>query len=113
MPYPLPVDNDTWKPDGAVAVMFPVKLEPETVNCWMLGLVDADPAQAEIEPVTVPAVITGDVDVGTTVMVKVTGGPLQTVPPVINLPYAVGFPATGKVFVTALVAVLITDTSLE
>jgi len=80
LPKPLPAVSDTSKPLGAVAVIFAVKLTPETVNCWTSGLADAVPAQADIVPDAVPAVITGGG--GFTVIVNVTGIPLQTAPPV-------------------------------
>ena len=57
LPYPLPEEGDTSKPVGAVAVIFADRPLPETVNCWILGLADAVPIQAEMLPVTAPAVI--------------------------------------------------------
>jgi hypothetical protein len=57
--YPLPGERDTWKFAGAVAVMFPVRPLPDTVNCCRLGFDDEAPMHAEMLPVTVPAVITG------------------------------------------------------
>ena len=77
MLYPLPAVSDTSKQAGAIAVILPVKPLPETVNCWILGLADAVPAQAAIVPVAVVAVMVGGVGVGFTVMVNWVGIPEQ------------------------------------
>jgi len=53
----LPEAADTSNPGGAVAVTADVKLLPDTVNCWILGLADAVPAQAVMVPVALPALI--------------------------------------------------------
>ena len=57
LPNPPPADSDTAKPAGAVAVILPVKLLPETINCWIKGLLEAKPVQPEMLPVAVLAVI--------------------------------------------------------
>ena len=49
------------------------KLLPETVNCSIAGLADAEPAQAEIEPDTALATIIGGAPVGFTVISNVMG----------------------------------------
>ena len=90
LPYPLPAASDTSKPDGAVAVILADKMLPETVNCWIFGLADGEPAQAEMVPVTEPGFIIGIIDVGLTVIEKVTGGLLQPGPDEIKLPNEVG-----------------------
>ena len=57
--YPLPAVSDIAKPVGAVAVILPGKLLPLTINCWILGLAEAVPTQAEMSPHAVPEVIAG------------------------------------------------------
>jgi hypothetical protein len=84
--YPLPAESDTSKPGGAVAIILFVKPVPDTVNCCMFGLADGEPWQAEIGPVAALAVITGGIDAGFTVIVKVIGAPLQPVPADVKLP---------------------------
>jgi hypothetical protein len=112
LPYPLPAASDTWKPVGAVTVIFPVKLLPETVNCWILGLMDALPAQAEMAPVGDPDVMEGGA--GFTVIVNVTGAPAQFAVFEIKLSVIeVGFKPTLTVATTELVVVFITDTVPE
>ena len=114
LPYPLPAVSETSKPVGAVAVMFPVKLLPDTVNCWIFGLVEAVPAQAEMAPDPVVAVMAGGVTpAGYTVMVKVYGVPLQPVPGAIKLPKAIGSCPTWIVVKSAYVSVLKTKTEVS
>ena len=57
LPKPLPGENETSKPVGAVTKKVAVRLEVEKLNDWVL--VEAVPTQAEIVPVTVPAVMVG------------------------------------------------------
>jgi hypothetical protein len=101
---------DTSKPAGAVAVIFPVKPIPANVNWRILGLADAVPTQAEMLPVTAPARIVGND--GFTVIVKVTGAPLQPVVPVTKLPdVLLGSPAvSGMTAITVFVAASMTET---
>ena len=108
-PNPLVEFSDTSKPAGAVAVISLVRLLPDMVNCSILGLSDAVPAQALIAPVGVEAVIDG---VEFTVMVKVVALPLQG-PPITKLPYPDGVIPTGTVAVIVPVDVLISDTLFE
>ena len=103
--------NDIWKPGGAVAVITPVKLLPDTVNCWTLGLAEAVPTQAEMVPVAGVIVIVGAMEF--TVMVNVIGVPVQPLPLAIKLPNESGNAPTGIVFNTVFEAVLITETVLE
>src|SRR5580700_6265915 len=60
----------------------------------------------------VPVAVITESNVGFTVIVKVTGMPLQPVPPVTKLPSDIGNAPTLTVAVTALVAVLIIETVL-
>jgi len=83
---------------------------PATINCWIFGLDEAVPAQAEMAPLTAPAVIVG---VGFTVMVKVMGVPVQIAPGVIKLPTDTGRAFTGIVATMARVETLITETLFE
>src|SRR5580698_11238004 len=84
------------------------KLLPETVNCWILGLAETVPKQAEMAPVTVPAITVRTT--GSTVIVKVTGEPLQPGPGEIKFPMEIGAEGTAIVDITVSAAVLITQT---
>ena len=44
---------------GAVTVISLVRLLPEAVNCWILGVADGVPEQVELFPVTPLAIIAG------------------------------------------------------
>ena len=85
---------------------------PDTVNCWIFGLADAEPSQAEIVPVAVPAVIIGVTDDGFTVMVKVMGKLLHPGPAEIKFPNEIGCP-TEIVEAVVPVVVLITETEFS
>src|ERR1019366_9327792 len=111
-PKPLPAVRETSKSFGAVAVILPVKLTPDTGNCCKYGLAEAVPTQPAIRPVTAPGLIVGEIG-GVTVMVNVTGVALQPVPPIKKLPVETGCIPTLIVALTVLVAVLITDTLFE
>src|SRR5580692_1803095 len=84
------------------------KLLPETVNCWISGLTEAVPAQAEMLPVTVPAVMARRT--GSTVIVNVTGELLQPGPGEIKFPMETGAENPAMVDITVSAAVLITQT---
>jgi hypothetical protein len=93
-PNPLPAESDTSKLFGAVATMSADRSPPETINCWILGLAEAVPAQAEIMPLAWLVMMVGTVGVGFTVMVNVTGLLPQPVPPVTKLPNESGYEPT-------------------
>ena len=95
---------------GALTTTEADKSLPEKVNCWIFGLADAVPTHAVMVPVAGFAVITAGVDVGLTVMVKVTGGHPDS--PVTKLPIEIGKFPTLMVAVTVLVEVFITETLL-
>ena len=109
--YPLPGESETSKPVEVAAVIFPVKLLPLTVNCSTCGLAEAVPAQAEMLPDKGPVMMAGGVArAGFTVIVNLTGEPLQPGPAEIKFPYEIGYDPALIVAIMALVAVLITET---
>ena len=104
--------SDTSNPVGAAAIIFAVKLLPDTVNCWTLGLVDAVPWQVEMLPVAGFAVIMGVGKEGFTVIVKLTGIPPQLTPGLIKFPKEEGYVSDAVVIIVLLV-VFITLILLE
>jgi len=108
---PLFGANEISKPDGAVARTGAPRSFAAKANCPVFGLADAMPAHAEIVPATGPAVITGDIDEGFTVMVKDTGELLQPGPAEVKSPND-NAPITVLMEVVSwLVAVLMTLTT--
>ena len=108
---PLPDDNDISKPAGAVAVILPVKLTPDTVSCCRLGLAEDEPSHAVIVPLAALAVMVGTA--GVTVMVNVTGAPLQMVPELTKLPSEPGLLPTITLDIRAPVAELMINNLLS
>ena len=107
LPYPSAAASETSKPAGAVAVILPVKLLPDTVNCRICGSADAVPAHAEIPPMAAPVVMVGNnAGVRFTVMTYLTSS-VQFMPAVTKFPNEVGYKPPGIFDSTAIVVVLI------
>jgi len=114
LPKPPPGVRDISKLLGAFKTTSLVKLIPDWANCRIFGLADADPAQAEMVPVTAVAVRLGAAaGSGFTVMVNLMGTPVQPEPGEIKFPSEPGPAPTLTGCETAFVLLSITNMLFE